>query len=80
MKEIIRRLTLPSPKFFVRLKYIGGVIAGAGALIIGLAAKVPDSSVIQFLQPIAQELTGIGLAIVGMAQLTVKPDVPNSQL
>lgn len=80
MKEIIRRLTLPSPKFFNRLKAIGGVLAGLGTSLIAIQGQYPDSAVISEIGGIAKELIVIGTVIVAVSQLTVKPDVPNSNL
>lgn len=80
MKEIIKRLSLPTPRFFKKAQVIGGAIAAAGAAIIAMKPMFADSVILGAIYPIAKELIVAGTIIVSFSQLVVKPEVPNSEL
>jgi hypothetical protein len=78
MKELIRRLILPSPVFFNKVKYVGGILAGSGAFIMSMSYE--GSKLLNFIKPYAIEMVVAGAVMVAVAQLTVKPEMPNKEL
>jgi hypothetical protein len=78
MKELIRRLILPSPVFFNKVKYVGGILAGSGAFIMSMSYE--GSKLLNFIKPYAIEMVVAGAVMVAVAQLTVKPEIPNKEL
>jgi hypothetical protein len=78
MKELIRRLILPSPVFFNKVKYVGGILAGSGAFIMSMSYE--GSKLLNFIKPYAIEMVVAGAVMVAVAQLTVKPEVANKEL
>ena len=78
MKELIRRLLLPSPVFFNKVKYVGGILAGSGAFIMSMSYE--GSKLLNFIKPYAIEMIVAGAVMVAVAQLTVKPEMPNKEL
>jgi hypothetical protein len=78
MKELIRRLILPSPVFFNKVKYVGGILAGSGAFIMSMSYE--GSKLLNLIKPYAIEMVVAGAVMVAVAQLTVKPEMPNKEL
>jgi hypothetical protein len=78
MKEIIKRLRLPSPAFFKKVQGFGAALVGFG---LGLQAlKVEGSRLLVFIHPIAPDIIVIGLVVILVAKLPVKPEMPNKKL
>lgn len=78
MKEIIKRLSLPSPSFFKKLRNFGAGLAGFGSAL--LALNVEGSKLLDIIRPFAPEFITAGAVIVLVSQLTVKPEIPNKKL
>jgi len=78
MKQILKRLSLPIPVFFAKVRNIGGVISGLGAVI--MAMDYEGSKLLNFIKPFGIEMIVAGAVMVAVSQLTVKPEVPNKEL
>jgi len=78
MKQIIKRLSLPIPVFFARVRAVGVAIGGTGAAI--MAMNYEGSKLFDFIKPFGVELVVAGAVMVAVSQLTVKPEVPNKDL
>lgn len=80
MNQLIKRLTLKSPSFFVKIQNIGvGLIAFAGGIKL-LATQYEGSRIIEFLMPYTTDIAVAGGIAALIAKLTVKPEVPNYDL
>ena len=78
MNEFIKRLFLPTPSFFKKVRTFGGALSGIGFALMAL--EVDGSKILDFIKPIAPDIIAIGAVIVIVSQLTVKPEVPNKEL
>ena len=78
MKQLLKRLSLPAPAFFVKVRNLGGALSGIG---IGLMAMdFQGSKLLDLIKPFAIELVVAGAVMALVAQFTVKPEVPNKEL
>lgn len=80
MKELIKRLSLPTSSFFIKVKNIGGTIAAVGVGIMGLSSQYEGSRLLNWIAPYAIELVVAGAVMALVAQTTVKPEVPHKEL
>lgn len=78
MNQIIKRLMLPMPVFFAKVRTIGGGLSGLGAVI--MAMDYEGSKLLNFIKPFGIEMVVAGAVMVAVSQLTVKPEVPNKEL
>ena len=78
MNELLKRISLPIPVFFAKVRNIGIGIAGLGATI--MAMDYEGSRLLDFIKPFGIEMIVAGAVMVAVSQLTVKPEVPNKEL
>jgi hypothetical protein len=80
MKEFFKRLTLPSPAFFVKIQNIGGALIAFSAGVKIIASQYADSAIVNFLDKYTVDIAAIGAVVVLIAKLTVIPKQPNEKL
>jgi Na+/H+ antiporter NhaD/arsenite permease-like protein len=78
MKELFKRISLPIPVFFAKVRNLGGAITGLGVVI--MAMDYEGSRLLDFIKPFGIEMVVAGAVMVAISQLTVKPEVPNIEL
>ncbi|HET8686547.1 MAG TPA: hypothetical protein VFM18_07760 [Methanosarcina sp.] len=71
MNEFLKRLSLPSPSFFKKVQWIGGVLVAVGGGILAIKSQYPDAVTIGFLAKYARELMAIGGTIALIGKLPV---------
>jgi hypothetical protein len=76
--EFVKRLKLPTPAFFAKIRNAGLTITTIGIGFQGLNAA--GSKLLPLLQSISPDLIVIGGAIAIIAQAAAKPEVPNKDL
>lgn len=65
--ELFKRLKQPTPKFFNRLAYIGGLLLTVGGAIVAWPVALPVAVV-----TIGGHLVAVGTTVIAVAKLTVK--------
>lgn len=71
MNEFFKRLSLPSPSFFKKVQWIGGVLVAVGGGILAIDNQYPDTVVLGFLAKYAKEIIAIGAAVAFVGKLPV---------
>ena len=82
MKQLIKRLSLPTPAFFKKVRTTGAALASIGTAIkiMPETIDVSGSQLYNFIAPFAIEFIVAGAVMALVAQATVVPDVPNHKL
>lgn len=80
MNEFFKRLTLPSPKFFVKIQNIGYSIVLLAAGLKVVAESYEGSKIVNFLNPYLVEVAVVGAIISLIAKLPAVPVEPNENL
>ena len=80
MNQLIKRLRLESPKFFIVVQNIGMGIVGLALGIKALAIEFQDSKILDFVLPYTTDMAVAGSIAALVAKLTVKPELPNREL
>jgi len=80
MNQFFKRLMLPSPKFFVKIQNIGGVLIAFSAGIELLASQYAGSAIINFISKYTIDVAAIGAVMALIAKLTVVPKQQNENL
>ena len=78
IKEFIKRLKLPTPDFFAKIRNLGAAIAVIGAGLQTL--NVTGSKLLPILQSIAPDIIVVGTVVALIAQATAKPEKQNKEL
>jgi hypothetical protein len=76
--ELIKRLKLPTPAFFTKIRNTGLAIAAIGAGLQGF--EMSGSKILPILQSIAPDIIVVGTVIALIAQATARPEKPNPEL
>ncbi len=80
MNEFLKRLTLPSPKFFVKIQNIGYSIILLAAGLKVVAESYEGSKIVNFMNPYLIEIGVMGAIISLIAKLPSVPKEPNPDL
>jgi hypothetical protein len=80
MNNVIKRLTLPSPKFFVAIQNVGMGLTAFAIGIKAIAVEFEGSRIIDFLLPFTTDIAVAGAMAALIAKLTVKLEIPNREL
>lgn len=78
--ELFKRFTLPTPAFFNKLAWFGGVLASVALLFGQVATEYTDVAWVQWLAQYQGSIAAAGALILGVSKLAVKPEVPNQKL
>ena len=78
LSEFIKRLILPTPEFFAKVRALGLAIAAIGFGLQGF--NIAGSKLLPLLQGIAPDIIVVGGVIALIAQSAAKPEVPNKDL
>jgi hypothetical protein len=71
MKELIARLQIPSPSFFVKVQKIGAFLTGLSVVLMGLQSQFPSVGIPAVVNTVAGYLAVAGAIAAGVARLTV---------
>ncbi len=78
VNELIKRLSLPTPAFFAKIRNFGLILSAVGGGLLGM--EVSGSKFLPILQSIAPDVIVVGMFITLIAQATAKPEQPNKDL
>ena len=78
LSEFIKRLGLPTPEFFAKVRTIGLAISAIGLGLQGF--NIAGSKLLPLLQGIAPDIIVVGGVIALIAQSAAKPETPNKNL
>lgn len=71
MKELLARIALPAPSFFVKIQKIGAFLTGLSVILMGLQSQFPAVGIPDVVSKIAGYLAVAGAVAAGIAKLTV---------
>jgi hypothetical protein len=78
ISEFIKRLKLPTPAFFSKIRNAGLAIAAIGAGLQTL--NVAGSKLLPILQSVAPDIIVVGTVVAIIAQATAQPEKQNKEL
>jgi hypothetical protein len=78
LTELIKRLKLPTPCFFTKVRNGGLAIAAIGAGLQGI--NMTGSKLLPIMQSVAPDIIVVGSVIALIAQATAQPEKPNREL
>ena len=79
-KELFKRLTIPTPAFFKKIAWFGGILSAFGLGFGLLAGQFADVAWVVWIDQFSNDIAAAGAIILFVASLTAKPVVQNENL